>query len=143
MQVPRRTPRSLSLGSLGHSPRAMTRLAIQITASLLLLLSIPVSGHSQEAVPKTTAEARKQFEAADAELNKVYRQCYAGEIVQSQATLQESQRFWVQCRDLTAAAYQTGESGRQRHDDNYYFFARTLLTRSRIKELKALFAPNL
>ena len=109
---------------------------------MVLMLSMPLSGHSPDAVPKTTEKARKQFEAADAELNKVYRSCYAGEIVQSQATLQESQRLWIQCRDLTAAAYQTGESGRQRHDDNYYFYARTILTRSRIKELKALFAPN-
>jgi uncharacterized protein YecT (DUF1311 family) len=118
----------------------MTRLATQITASLLLLLTIQVSGHSQEAVPKTTAEARKQFEAADAELNKVYIHAYLGEIVQSQTRLQEAQRLWIKCRDLTAEAYQRGETGRQWHEDNYYFFALTTLTRSRIKDLKTLFS---
>jgi uncharacterized protein YecT (DUF1311 family) len=118
------------------------RLAIHITAAALFLFSIPLSGHSQDPVPKTTKEARRQFEAADAELNQVYRRCYAGEIVQSQATLQQSQRLWVQCRGLTAAAYQTGESGRQRHDDNFYYYALTVLTRSRIKELNTLFLPR-
>ena len=120
----------------------ITRLATQITTSLLLLVSIQVSGHSQEEVPKTTAEARKQFEEADAELNKVYVQASLGEIVQSQTSLQEAQRLWIQCRDLTAEAYQKGETGRQWHKDNYYFFALTTLTRSRIKEIKALFSPD-
>jgi uncharacterized protein YecT (DUF1311 family) len=120
----------------------MTRPLLQITAALLFLLSMPIIGHSQDAASKSTAEARKEFEAADAELNEVYRQCYVGEIVQSQATLQKAQRLWIECRDLTAAAYQTGESGRQRHDDDYYFNALTILTRSRIKELKTLFFPK-
>ena len=119
----------------------MIRLPILIAASIFLFLTEVVS-HARDAVPKTTEEAQRQFAEADAELNRVYRQCYAGEIVQSQATLQASQRLWIQSRDLTAAAYQTGETDRQRHDDNYYFYARTLLTRSRIKELKALFAPR-
>ena len=117
-----------------------------IRATLLLLVMllflVPSHVHAQGPVPQTTEEARKQFEAADAELNKVYQRCFLGADVQSQATLQKAQRLWVQCRDLTAGACQTGESSRHRIDDNYYFYARMVLTRSRIKELQDLFPPQ-
>ena len=112
---------------------------IQVTAAAFFFAFLPLSGYTQDTVPKTTEEARKQFEAADAELNRIYTRCVVGETVQSQVTLQQAQRIWVQYRDLNAAAYQTGESSRHRTDDNYYFYARTILTRSRINELKALF----
>jgi len=114
------------------------RLTIHITTALFIIC-IPTIGKTQDAVPKTTEEARRKFEAADAELNKIYLQCWAGETVQSQATLQKAQRMWVEYRDLNAAAFQTGESSRRRINDEYYFYARTILTQSRIKELKALF----
>lgn len=127
-----RTPKNIS----------MRRFALFVTASVLLCVLAPRGGLAGDPVPKSVTEAREQFEQADAELNKVYQQCYVGEIVQSQAELQEAQRLWIKCRDLTAAAYQRGETGRQRHDDNYYFYARTILTRSRIKELKELFFPK-
>ena len=120
----------------------MSRLLLLVTAYLLLCVAAPMNGLAGDSVPKSVADAREQFEQADAELNKFYQQCYAGEIVQSQAELQEAQRLWIKWRDLTAAAYQRGETGRQRHDDNYYFYARTVLTRGRIRELKELFFPK-
>ncbi len=117
----------------------MFRLCVSFVLVLLGSIVLPSVARAQTAVPKTIEEARRQFEAADAELNRVYQKCYVGEIAQSQDALQKAQRLWVQSRDLSAAAYQRGESGRQRHDDNYYYYALTILTQSRIKELKTLF----
>ena len=109
-----------------------------IIASVLMGL-MPVAGWAQDPVPKTAEEARKQFEVADAELNRVYQRCYNGTTVQSQEALKGAQRLWVEERDGTATAYQTGESSRKPLQDNYYFYARMVLTQSRTKELQMLF----
>ena len=109
-----------------------------ITVSVLMGL-VPVAARAQDPVPKTTEEARKQFEAADAELNRVYQRCYSGTTVQSQEALKGAQRLWVEERDGTATAYQTGESSRKQLQDNYYFYARMVVTQSRTKELQTLF----
>jgi uncharacterized protein YecT (DUF1311 family) len=92
-------------------------------------------------VPATTEEARSAFETADAELNAVYHQCIEPDrtTVQAISALQQSQRVWVQYRDLNAAAYQTGQSSRKVTKDQYYYYAATVITKSRIQELKALF----
>ena len=112
---------------------------LSILPYILLAVLLPLAGHSQDAVPKTIEEARQQFVAADSQLNKLYKACYAGSIVQAQAKLQKAQRAWIEQRDLTAHAYQNNQSSRQSLNDNYYYYAAALLTQSRIKELQALF----
>ena len=92
--------------------------------------------------PANLADARAQFDAADEELNRVYRQCVSPErsTVQSIAHLKQAQQLWVQYRDENAAAYQTGQSSRAVTKDEYYYYAAAVITRSRIKELRLLFA---
>ena len=108
-------------------------------AVLFFALLTPLAGHAQDAVPKSVEEARKQFEAADAQLNALYKECHTGSIVQAQDKLQKAQRAWVEERDLTAHAYQNNESSQKSLEDNYYYHAATVLTQSRIKELQTLF----
>jgi uncharacterized protein YecT (DUF1311 family) len=112
---------------------------------IVLLLSVLLSiGRAQDAVPATAEEARTVFEATDAELNKVYKQCIEPDrtTVQAITALQQSQRLWVQYRDLNAAAYQTGQSSRKVIKDQYYYYAATVITKSRIAELKLLFLTD-
>ena len=73
--------------------------------------------------PANLADARAQFDAADQELNRVYRQCVAPErsTVQAIAHLKQAQQLWVQYRDENAAAYQTGQSSRAVTKDEYYY----------------------
>jgi uncharacterized protein YecT (DUF1311 family) len=106
-----------------------------------LLSILGSSALGQEKVPATTEEARSGFETADAELNAVYHQCIEPDrtTVQAIAALQQSQRVWVQYRDLNSAAYQTGQSSRKITKDQYYYYAATVITKSRIQELKTLF----
>jgi uncharacterized protein YecT (DUF1311 family) len=116
-----------------------TRLGYSITC--VLLSALASIGFSQDKVPATADEARSAFEAADTELNTVYHQCVEPDrtTVQSISALQQSQRVWVQYRDLNAAAYQTGQSSRKVIKDQYYYYAATVITKSRIQELKTLF----
>jgi uncharacterized protein YecT (DUF1311 family) len=113
-----------------------------IAGTLLLILSSSAWG--QDKVPATTEEARTAFEAADAELNTVYRQCIEPDrtTVQAISALQQSQRVWVQYRDLNAAAYQTGQSSRKVTKDQFYYYAETVITKSRLQELKTLFLTD-
>jgi uncharacterized protein YecT (DUF1311 family) len=114
----------------------------QITVlALSVLLSI---ARAQDTVSATVEEARTAFEAADAELNQVYKQCIEPDrtTVQAISALQQSQRLWVQYRDLNAAAYQTGQSSRKVTKDQYYYYAATVITKSRIAELKSLFLSD-
>jgi uncharacterized protein YecT (DUF1311 family) len=110
-------------------------------AATLILCAFAWPSLAQDKVPATTEEARSAFETADAELNGVYRQCTEPDrtTVQAIAALQQSQRLWIQYRDLNAAAYQTGQSSRKVTKDQYYYYAATVITRSRIAELKTLF----
>ena len=94
-------------------------------------------------MPDTLEEARQQFDGADAELNRVYLRCYRdlAERPAAQAALQDAQRLWVKCRDQTAEAA-AGTAPIHRLDDTYRFHAETVLTQSRIKELKELFVSG-
>ncbi|MBV9731533.1 MAG: DUF1311 domain-containing protein [Verrucomicrobia bacterium] len=109
-----------------------------------LLSVLGSSAFGQEKVPATTEEARSAYENADAELNAVYHQCIEPDrtTVQAISALQQSQRVWVQYRDLNAAAYQTGQSSRKVTKDQYYYYAATVITKSRIQELKTLFLTD-
>jgi uncharacterized protein YecT (DUF1311 family) len=126
-----------STDQLFRTPRRGHSWQITVLA-LSVLLSI---ARAQDAVPATVEEARTAFEAADAELNKVYKQCIEPDrtTVQAINALQQSQRLWVQYRDLNAAAYQTGQSSRKVTKDQYYYYAATVITKSRVAELKLLF----
>jgi uncharacterized protein YecT (DUF1311 family) len=116
-------------------------LRYQSLAMALVLSASVLPSRAQDKVPATTEEAKSAFEAADTELNSVYRQCVEPDrrTVQAIAALQQSQRLWVQYRDLNAAAYQTGQSSRKVIKDQYYYYGVTVITRSRIAELKTLF----
>ena len=109
----------------------------------VLLLATSLRSQAQTAAPGTTEEARKQFEAADAELNKVYRRCYddLAERPAVQAVLRDAQRLWVECRDRTATAY-AGAAPIQRLEDTYRLYAETAATQNRTKELEALFGSS-
>lgn len=116
-----------------------TILSVLLAAAMAVLGTATARAENPD-VPKTDQEARQQFQAADAELNQVYR--HAGEaaaVVQSQAHLRKAQELWIQYRDENAAAYQTSESSRAVIKDRYYYYAATAITRSRIQELKILF----
>jgi uncharacterized protein YecT (DUF1311 family) len=110
-------------------------------AMALVLSASVLPSRAQDKVPATTEEAKSAFEAADTELNSVYRQCVEPDrsTVQAIAALQQSQRLWVQYRDLNAAAYQTSQSSRKVIKDQYYYYGARVITRSRIAELKTLF----
>jgi uncharacterized protein YecT (DUF1311 family) len=110
----------------------------------ILLSVLGSTAFGQEKVPATTEEARSAYENADAELNAVYHQSIEPDrtTVQAISALQQSQRVWVQYRDLNAAAYQTGQSSRKVTKDQYYYYAATVITKSRIQELKTLFLSD-
>jgi uncharacterized protein YecT (DUF1311 family) len=117
-------------------------------ATILVFLScIAISAHAEDKNPRSQDAIKaveKQFEAADAELNRVYQEClaYPNAGTQTLNALQEAQRHWIQFRDLNALAY-TGKGSVDVFHDSNYFYAMTVVTKSRIKELKQLFlAPN-
>ena len=80
------------------------------TTILILLACIAISANAQDRNPDTTRAAQKQFDAADAELNRVYKECvaYPNAGIQTVNALQEAQRHWIHFRDTNAIAY-TGD----------------------------------
>ena len=119
----------------------MTRSSVLVVFAWLLLTA-PL-GRAQTAEPSTLEEARKQFGSADAELNKVYQRCYhdLAERPAAQVALQDAQRLWVKCRDQTAEAY-AAAAPIHRLEDTARFYAETVATQSRTKELEALFVGS-
>ena len=105
------------------------------------LVIFPAFAMAQEAVPTNLSAAQSRWVAADAELNTLWKRCIdpSSRTVQSIAALRDAQKTWAAFRDLDARAYQLGESSRRPLDDLYYVHARTVMTQSRIAELKALF----
>ena len=116
-------------------------------AILVFLTCIAISANAEDKNPRSQdaiIAAEKQFKAADAELNRVYKEClaYPNAGIQTLNALQEAQRHWIQFRDLNALAY-TGKGSVDVCRDSNFFYAMTIVTKSRIKELKQLFlAPN-
>jgi uncharacterized protein YecT (DUF1311 family) len=108
---------------------------------LLVLLATSAVAIAQSQPPPDLAEADRQWRAADATLNAVWQKCVDPEAstVQSIAALRKAQQLWVAYRDQNARAYQLGQSSRQPLDDLFYVHAKTIMTLSRIGELKALF----
>jgi len=114
------------------------QLAVWATALIVLGAASP-SGHAQE-FQQASENAKEEFKKADAELNAVYHQCLASGKLGPLAinALQSAQRLWVEYRDLNSTAYTAKGSGRVDDDDDV-LYARTVLTRDRIRELKELF----
>jgi uncharacterized protein YecT (DUF1311 family) len=110
-------------------------------ACLLLALLIANPALAETKPPGSLVEAKRQFADADGELNSVYERCIDPETntVQAIAALRAAQRQWIEVRDGTARAYQLGESDRHPLDDAFYIHGRTVMTWSRIEELKMLF----
>ena len=134
-----------SITNFAISLTSMLPFARSISSAAALVLSVfTLPALAQDKVPATTEEARNAFETADTELNGVYRQWTEPDrtTVQAIAAIQQSQRLWIQYRDLNAAAYQTGQSSRKVTKDQYYYYAATVVTRSRINELKTLFLSD-
>ncbi|MGQ0672857.1 MAG: lysozyme inhibitor LprI family protein [Hyphomicrobium sp.] len=109
-----------------------------------LLLATTVAAAAQSQPPDSVAEARRQLQEVDGELNSVYARCVDPEqsTVQSINALRQSQREWLGVRDGTARAYQLANSDRRPLDDEYYLHGLAVMTRSRIEELRTLFGCN-
>src|SRR6266571_2305883 len=104
-------------------------------ASLLISLLIPLTQIHAQTQSAMNAQARAEFQRADADLNKTYQSVLAKlPTVESKQKLREEQRAWVGSRDAEAArAAKEAEGGSMaptlRHG------TMTRLTRDRIKEL--------
>ena len=114
---------------------------VRAAALLFAVLFVTHTAIAETKPPGTVAEAKADFEDADDELNEVYKRCVDPEAgtVQSIAALRDAQRTWIEVRDTTARAYQLGQSDRRPQDDEYYIHGQTVMTRSRIEELRTLF----
>lgn len=108
---------------------------------IVCLLALPGDAQNRDSKPQNVAEATRQFRAADAELNRLYQQCTTPEAgtVQSINALKQAQKLWIPYRDANAAAYQTNISSRRVQRDEHYIHAQTVITRSRIREMRELF----
>ena len=128
----------METGTFIFNPPPVTRVSVVALFALLVLGTMHIQ--AQTSVPATLEAAREQFEAADADLNKVYQRCHQAlaERPAAQAALQDAQRLWVKCRDQTAEAY-AGAAPIHRLEDTYRFYAETVATQSRTKELEKLF----
>jgi uncharacterized protein YecT (DUF1311 family) len=109
--------------------------------SLLLPLA-PLHAQTQSAM---NAQARAEFQRADADLNKTYQSVLAKlPAVETKQKLREAQRAWIVSRDAEAArAAKEADGGSMAPTLRYETMTR--LTRERIKELEAMLkgaAPN-
>ena len=109
--------------------------------SVWALLAVPAIASAQTVLPANLAEAQRQWQAADDNLNATWKRCVdpASATVQSLSALRSAQQLWARYRDQNARAYQLGQSSRRPIDDLYYVHAKTVITLSRIAELKSLF----
>jgi uncharacterized protein YecT (DUF1311 family) len=91
-----------------------------------------------QAQAAVNAQARAEFERADAELNTTYQSVLAKlSTVESKQKLREAQRAWVVSRDAGAARASRGAGGGSMAPTLRYE-TMTRLTRERIRELKAM-----
>jgi uncharacterized protein YecT (DUF1311 family) len=107
-------------------------------AALLISLFVAVAQIHAQTQAAMNAEARADFERADADLNKTYQAVLAklGD-TESKQKLKEAQRAWIATRDAEAArATKEVEGGSMAPTLRYE--AMTRLTRERIKELKTM-----
>jgi uncharacterized protein YecT (DUF1311 family) len=114
-------------------PFATAKVRCLLAACFCFALS---SVHAQTQA-EMNAQARKDFERADAELNKVYQSLLAklGD-TEAKNKLQESQRAWLAFRDAEAsfAAYETGDGSMS---TVLRYTSMTDGTEQRVKQLKS------
>ena len=107
---------------------------------LLFSLLVPVAHIHAQTQAAMNAQARAEFERADAELNKAYEALLAKlPDSQSKEKLKQSQRAWLAFRDTEAAfAANQARGGSMAPTIRYETMAE--LTQQRIKQLKTRFA---
>lgn len=101
-----------------------------------------LAGHGQEEEARPTlAEAKSDFEKADAELNRVYREVRAAISEWKFKSLQESQKEWLSYRDARAEADATFNGGNEFEDREtetpFYWEALTSSTETRTEMIAA------
>ena len=103
-------------------------------AALLTWLLIPVAQTCAQTQAAMNAQARAEFQQADAELNKTYKALLAKlPDAENKEKLKQSQRAWLAFRD--AEAEFEGRGGTMAPTLRYA--TKTELTQQRIKQLKA------
>lgn len=115
----------------------------QYVIGLALLIAgpvaLPTSHANAQSQAEMNAQARKDFERVDAELNKIYQSLLA-KLADTEAKnkLRESQRTWIAFRDAeTAFAVDQARGGSMAPTIRYATM--TELTEQRIKQLKSHF----
>ena len=105
-------------------------------AALLILVFIPVSQIHAQTQAEMNAQARKDFERVDAELNSTYAALVAKlPDAESKRKLKESQRAWIAFRDAEAAfAADQARGGSMAPTIRYGTM--TELTQQRLSQLK-------
>jgi len=116
------------------SPRNLMHFVTIGIISVVSLLS-PLRAQTQSAMD---AQARTDFQRADADLNKTYQSVLAKlPTVESKQKLREAQRAWVVSRDAEAAR-EAKEADGGSMAPTLRYETMTHLTQERIKELKAM-----
>jgi uncharacterized protein YecT (DUF1311 family) len=115
----------------------VTICVIGVVTALLIPLFIPVAQSYAQTQAAMNAQARAEFEKADAELNKTYEALLTKlPDAASKQKLKESQRAWLAFRDVEAAfAADQARGGSMAPTIRYETM--TELTQQRIKQLKS------
>ncbi len=104
-----------------------------VLAGSLCLLAAPALAQSQQEMNR---EAEQQFEAADRELNRVYKAAETKLDAEGKAKLRAAQRAWIAFRDAEAARVADGEGRGGSIFPMIYAGTRKRLTDERIKQLR-------
>ncbi len=114
----------------------LTNVALVKCAALLILVFIPVAHIHAQTQAEMNAQARKDFERVDAELNSTYAALVAKlPDAESKRKLKESQRAWIAFRDAEAAfAADQARGGSMAPTIRYGTM--TELTQQRLSQLK-------
>lgn len=105
---------------------------------ILLLIAVPVALLCAQTQSEMNAQARAEFERADAELNKTYKALLARlSDAESKKKLEESQRAWIAFRDAEASFAADQVRGGSAAPVLRYM-SMTESTEQRIKQLKSV-----
>ena len=111
------------------------RLPKQLHVALLVSLLVPIAQMRAQTQAAMNAQARAEFEGADAELNTTYQSVLARlPTAENKQRLKEAQRAWVASRDA-GAARAAKEADRGSMAPTLRYETMTRLTQERIKEL--------
>ena len=105
---------------------------------ILLLIAVPIALLCAQTPSEMNAQARAEFERADAELNKTYKALLARlSDAESKKKLEESQRAWIAFRDAEASFAADQVRGGSAAPVLRYM-SMTESTEQRIKQLKSV-----